>query len=48
VLAATLEDGSSATINARCVQMLIVEVVPSHVGQPAILMESVDPYWVIV
>lgn len=48
VLQATLEDGTTATINARAVPpLLITENVPSHVARVSAALESVDPYWVI-
>lgn len=47
VLSATLEDGSAATINARVVGLAMLEVVANHVAEVAVLMESLDPYWVI-
>jgi hypothetical protein len=47
VLAATLEDGSAASINARVVGLAMPEVVPGHVAEVSVSMESLDPYWVI-
>lgn len=47
VLAATLEDGSAAAINARVTALVIEEKVTSHVASISVAMESIDPYWVI-
>lgn len=47
VLACVLEDGSTATINARVVDYQIEEQVASLAAEIKIAWESVDPDWVI-
>jgi hypothetical protein len=48
VLAGTLEDGSTASINVRVSDYQLNEPVQSLVGEPKVALESLDPYWVIV
>jgi hypothetical protein len=49
VLSCLLEDGGTATINARPIPPILeTEPVPSHVARLDVQLESVDPYWVIV
>jgi hypothetical protein len=47
VLSGTLEDGSTATINARVVDYQVTEKVASLAAELKIAWESVDPDWVI-
>lgn len=47
VLAGTLEDGSTATINARVVDYEVTEQVASIAAELKVAWESVDPDWVI-
>lgn len=47
VLSCTLEDGSTATINARVVDYAVDEQVASIAAELKIAWESVDPDWVI-
>lgn len=47
VLAGTLEDGSSATINARVIDYQVTERIRSQAAEVRVALESVDPDWVI-
>lgn len=47
-LAGTLEDGSTATISVRCVDMKVTETAGSMEAKVMVALESVDPDWVIV
>lgn len=44
-LACVLEDGSTATINARCVPPLLWEERPGYIARLNVALESVDPDW---
>lgn len=46
-LSLVLEDGGTATIAARTVDATMPEVVPGHVAEVRVQLESVDPNWVI-
>jgi hypothetical protein len=48
VLAGTLEDGSTATINARVVDYQVTETMASISAEIRVALESVDPDWIIV
>lgn len=47
VLAGVLEDASTATINARVVDVQVTEQVASLAAEVKVALESVDPDWVI-
>lgn len=46
-LAGTLEDGSTATINARVVDVQVRQLIESTAAEVKVALESVDPDWVI-
>lgn len=47
VLAGTLEDNSTATINARVVDLEVTQLIESVAAEVKVALESVDPDWVI-
>lgn len=45
VLSCTLEDGATATINARVVDFQVTELIESVAAEVKVALESVDPDW---